>query len=80
MQRNRVLDHIVLLKVLPKIHGSRRRAEPVLEALAAFATNPDGPREAGDFEPTSAALPMSADKLRRMRRAAAINQFVSFTD
>jgi 5-methylcytosine-specific restriction enzyme B len=79
-ERNKVLDHIVLLKVLPKIHGSRRRAEPVLEALVAFATDPDGPHDGDDVEPAGAALPMTAEKLWRMRRAAAINQFVSFTD
>ncbi len=78
-ERHQVLDHVVLLKVLPKIHGSRRRAEPVLNALAAFAANPDGPPDVAGPD-SGPALPMSASKLRRMLRAATINQFVSFTD
>lgn len=79
-QRDRVLDHIVLLKILPKIHGSRRRAEPVLKTLAAFAVAPDGERSFSSVNPSTAALPLSAAKLRRMLRSAEINQFVSFTD
>ncbi|WP_328857222.1 DUF3578 domain-containing protein [Williamsia herbipolensis] len=79
-ERDQILDHIVLLKVLPKIHGSRRRAEPVLKALAAFANAPDGDPNRSTIEPSTAALPLSAAKLRRMLRSAEINQFVSFTD
>jgi 5-methylcytosine-specific restriction protein B len=78
--RDRALDHIVLLKILPKIHGSRRRAEPVLKVLAAFAVAPDGERDFSSVDPATAALPLSAAKLRRMLRSAEINQFVSFTD
>ncbi|WP_253645638.1 MrcB family domain-containing protein [Williamsia deligens] len=81
-ERNKALDLIVLLKILPKIHGSRRRAEPVLKSLAAFAATPDADADQGfalnDLD--MAALPLSASKLRRMLRSAEINQFVSFTD
>lgn len=79
-ERDHALDHIVLHKVLPKIHGSRRRAEPVLKKLAAFATDPEGPQEYSSIEPETAKLSLSAAKLRRMLRSAEINQFVSFTD
>jgi 5-methylcytosine-specific restriction protein B len=79
-KRDEALDHVVLLKVLPKIHGSRRRAEPVLKTLAAFATDPDGSRDFAPLDPLTALLPLSAAKLRRMLRSAEINQFVSFTD
>ena len=78
--RNAVLDHIVLLKVLPKIHGSRRRAEPVLKRLAAFAADPEGPHEISLEQGNLAALPMTMSKVRRMLNAVAIHQFVSFTD
>lgn len=78
--RDEALDHVVLLKILPKIHGSRRRAEPVLKTLAAFATDPAGSRDFAPVDPLTAALPFSAAKLRRMLRSAEINQFVSFTD
>lgn len=79
-ERDDILDHLVLLKVLPRIHGSRRRAEPVLKRLAAFAAAPEGPR---DFDPamlSDPAMPMTTAKLRRMLRSVEINQYVSFTD
>ena len=80
VERNALLDHLILLKILPRIHGSRRRAEPVLKRLAAFAADPDGPRELDSVAVDEPALPMTMSKLRRMLRAVEINQFVSFTD
>lgn len=78
-ERDHALDHLVLLKVLPKIHGSRRRAEPVLKMLASFAAEPEGVAEHPTFDPATAAMPLSASKIRRMLRDAEVNQFVSFT-
>jgi 5-methylcytosine-specific restriction protein B len=78
--RDELLDHLVLLKVLPRIHGSRRRAEPVLKRLAAFAAAPDGPVEFDASKLDNPALPMTMAKLRRMLRSVEINQYVSFTD
>lgn len=78
--RSALLDHLVLLKVLPRIHGSRRRAEPVLKRLAAFAANPDGPKELDSATAHEPALPMTMAKVQRMLRSVEINQYVSFTD
>jgi 5-methylcytosine-specific restriction endonuclease McrBC GTP-binding regulatory subunit McrB len=78
--RDAVLDHLVLLKILPKVHGSRRRVEPVLRRLAAFALDPDGSKDFDEADPRPPALPMTMSKVRRMLRAVEINQFVSFTD
>jgi len=78
--RDALLDHLVLLKILPRIHGSRRRAEPVLQRLAAFAASPDGPSDVDSPGLDGAALPMSMSKILRMLRSVEINQFVSFTD
>jgi 5-methylcytosine-specific restriction protein B len=78
--RDAALDHIVLFKILPRIHGSRRRVEPVLRGIAAYAADPDGP---SDFEAANLqnpALPMTMAKVQRMLRAVEINQFVSFTE
>lgn len=80
VDRNALLDHVVLLKILPRIHGSRRRAEPVLRRLAAFAADPEGPSEIDPAAVDDPAMPMTLAKLRRMLRAVEINQFVSFTD
>ncbi|MFE0748029.1 McrB family protein [Gordonia sp. NPDC058843] len=78
-ERNHALDHLVLLKVLPKIHGSRRRAEPVLKMLADFGADPDGAPGHQNVDPAAVALPLSVLKIQRMLRDAEVNQFVSFT-
>lgn len=75
-----LLDHLVLLKILPRIHGSRRRVEPVLQRIGAFAVDPDGPDQLESLAVDVPALPMTMAKVRRMLRSAEINQFVSFTD
>jgi 5-methylcytosine-specific restriction protein B len=70
--RDEVLDAIALTKVLPKIHGSRQRLQPVLEALIAFAEGlPETP------EPR---LPATVAKARRMLKVLQEAQFVSFTE
>jgi 5-methylcytosine-specific restriction protein B len=70
--RDEVLDVIALTKVLPKIHGSRQRLQPVLEALIAFAEgSPEGP------EPRLAATAVKAERMLTVLQEA---QFVSFTE
>lgn len=56
---NAALDTIVMQKVLPRIHGNRRRLEPVLEALGTFAYYPEtsGAGDATTGHSTSLALP-----------------------
>jgi len=82
------LDRQVLQKLLPRLHGSRRRLEPTLSALGRFcldltAKPPSGVDE--DFDPIAStevqpALPDSFDKIRRMTRNIRANQFASFTE
>jgi hypothetical protein len=67
-----VLDRVVLTKILPKLHGTRARLQPTLEALLAFA---QGGQQADD-----PLLPRSADKLERMLSVLIEAQFVSFTE
>lgn len=74
------LDHVVLLKILPRIHGSRRRAEPVLRKLREFAGGSAESQDEAAQDLVPPRLPMTANKVARMLRAAEINQFVSFTD
>jgi 5-methylcytosine-specific restriction enzyme B len=64
-----VLDLIVMQKLLPKVHGSRRRVEPVLNAVLAVAGGD------GDLR-----LPATHRKVSRMIDAVRANQFVSFTE
>jgi 5-methylcytosine-specific restriction enzyme B len=71
------LDLIVLQMILPRIHGSRPRVEPVLMALETYCTT----TEAGEAaEPSTPSLPFSLSKVQRMLRIVRANQFVSFTE
>jgi 5-methylcytosine-specific restriction protein B len=70
--RDEALDAIALTKVLPKIHGSRQRLEPVLRDLISFA---EGAPESIDER-----LPTTATKARRMLDVLLEAQFVSFTE
>lgn len=72
-----VLDHLVLQKVLPRINGSARELAPVLDALAAITAG-DGAGGESDAEGSTAALPLSADKLARMRAELDATHFTSF--
>lgn len=65
-----VLDLAMIQKVLPKVHGSRRRVEPVLTELAALARG-TGP---------TPRLPVTHDKILRMIDSVRANQFVSFAE
>lgn len=82
------LDTQVLQKILPRLHGSRRQLEPVLETVGKFcfdlaADSGDGRK--GGFDPVDPpdgdpVLPRSFDKVQRMTERLRINQFVSFTE
>ena len=84
-----VLDRIILQKLLPRLHGSRRRLELLLLGLCKYCVSsppPDLSDEAvANFDPErhpedQVALPQSFAKLRRMVRTLRANQFVSFSE
>jgi 5-methylcytosine-specific restriction protein B len=84
-----VLDRILMQKILPRLHGSRRRLETPLLMLAHYARilPSDITPEADLFEMKpdegdvdEARLPISFEKIRRMLRTVRTNQFASFTD
>jgi 5-methylcytosine-specific restriction protein B len=85
------LDRQVLQKILPRLHGARRRLEATLCALGRYcqdlAYEPGSayPGAPITFDPTRAdqevaKLPSSLDKIRRMTLTLRANQFTSFTD
>lgn len=82
------LDQQIYQKVLPRLHGSRRRLEPLLRALGRFCYDLSSTPTAGaatDFDPEAAhegqpKLPLSYQKIRRMFRSLRVNQFTSFTE
>ena len=83
------LDIQVMQKILPRLHGSRRRLEPVLRTVGKFCydLDPGGGRESGpeafdpiDHHAEDAKLTTSFDKVSRMLDHLRTNQFVSFTE
>jgi hypothetical protein len=75
--RDHALDVIAVTKLLPKVHGSRQRLEPVLRELITFAVGEvEGATEPG----ANARLPLTKDKLDRMLDTLLDAQFVSFTE
>jgi MoxR-like ATPase len=81
------LDQQVMQKILPRLHGNRKRLEATLCGLAQFCfslTAPAGLEEALrnniDFNVTDARLKTSAGKVLRMLRNLRTNQFAGFTE
>ena len=78
---NEVLDLIAMQKLLPRLHGSRRRLEPVLRDLMGWAGVEDASKDGDEVVVDgSARLPRTAAKLGRMLATLQANQFVSFTE
>jgi MoxR-like ATPase len=88
-----VLDDVLLQRLLPRLHGARRRMEPVLCGLARYAATGTtdladlGRAAAGGakrFDPEAPAssprLKGSFQKLARMTKAVRENQYVSFIE
>jgi 5-methylcytosine-specific restriction protein B len=83
------LDRQVLQKILPRLHGNRRRLEPTLCALGLFCYDLSYDDGGKDHVPPYNALnplvikpilPLSFAKVQRMLRSLRINQFASFTE
>ncbi|HYF78496.1 MAG TPA: EVE domain-containing protein [Symbiobacteriaceae bacterium] len=86
------LDLQIFQKVLPRLHGTRKRLEPTLCALAQFCYELDYQKESvmdgsapSQFNPLDkslgkAKLHRSFDKIRRMTRSLRANQFTGFTE
>lgn len=82
------LDRQIMQKILPRLHGSRRKLESALCALGAECVQsanevPDD--LAQRFDPLSPStlpviMPLSFDKIQRMLRALRLNQFTSFSE
>jgi 5-methylcytosine-specific restriction protein B len=84
---NDILDVFVLQKVLPRLNGSRRKLEPVLRSLGAFAFEKHAViGSAADFDvlaPPAGKQPVlrrTFAKVARLMRALHANQFASFAD
>jgi len=81
MTMNDILDASIVQKLLPKLHGSRKKLEPVLQKLWKLCfegTNKDLNISSENL--TKAIYPESADKIRRMYESATANGFTSFAE
>ena len=78
-----VFDFQLLQKVLPKLHGSKRRLEPLLLRLAGFCETGAVPAKDASYPDDLTAggivkFPLSRAKLVEMIEAVRRDQFVSF--
>lgn len=81
------IDIAIMQKLLPKLHGSRRKLCPVLETLGSFCITGNvsiikDVFEKADFDYNGAGVlyPLSLEKIARMYRGAIDNGFASFAE
>lgn len=89
MSVNDKIDIAIMQKLLPKLHGSRRKLCPILEVLASFCVtkNIDAStsflknKEPLNFKDNSSILyPLSLEKITRMYKGAIDNGFASYAE
>ncbi|MFZ7143769.1 MAG: DUF3578 domain-containing protein, partial [Bacteroidota bacterium] len=84
---NQKIDIAIIQKLLPKLHGSRRKLCPVLETLGSFCITGNvsiikDVFDNADFEYNGDIVlyPLSLEKISRMYRGAIDNGFASFAE
>ena len=75
------IDTAILQKLLPKLHGSRKKLVPVLTSLWQLCLNDGVTKEIDtEFNATDFKYPESAEKIQRMYKAVVDNGFTSFAE
>ena len=81
MTENDILDAAIVQKLLPKLHGSRKKLEPALKALWGLCMEAEHTTDAITRDNVKfAKFPESADKIQRMMQTALDNGFTSFAE
>lgn len=87
MQLNEKLDIAIIQKLLPKLHGSRRKLCPVLASIASFCIRGEinvekdvFGKEDFNFDDPLVIYPLSLEKIWRMYNSAIDNGFASFAE
>ena len=82
MTDKEAIDSAIVQKLLPKLHGSRKRVMPVLEQLWKLCQEglPEEKKSLDADSEVKIIYKLSADKIRRMRNAAIDNGFTSFAE
>lgn len=78
-----IIDAAIIQKLLPKLHGSRKKIEPTLKALWNLCVNDEelNLETISQFpEESNMKYPLSAEKIWRMFRIAQDNGFTSFAE
>lgn len=83
--KEQILDAAIMQKLLPKVHGSRRKLEPVLKTLGklCFADDSDTDKYFGTKVVPDAELvkyPISLEKILRMYNGLIDNGFTSYAE
>ena len=84
----RIMDAAIMQKLLPKVHGSRRKLEPILKTLGSICLTPGqefdsflSPKSEIDFTDTSKVkYPISLEKILRMFNSLISNGFTSYAE
>lgn len=81
------LDIAIMQKLLPKLHGSRRKLSPILETLGSFCVKADFKvvkdvfeKDNFDYSNENVLYPLSLEKIARMYKGAVENGFASFAE
>ena len=82
MSKEEVLDVAILQKLLPKLHGSRKKLEPALKGLWKLCFDPSikDTMQIARENVEKAIYKESADKILRMYESAYANGFTSFAE
>ena len=82
LQKENAIDTAILQKLLPKLHGSRKKLDPVLQKLwkLCFARDIQDTTAIDAANVEKAIYKESADKICRMYKSAADNGFTSFAE
>lgn len=81
MTEDEILDAAIVQKLLPKLHGSRKKLEPALKALWGICMQENHAMEAiAQDNVQYAKFPEAADKIQRMMQTALENGFTSFAE
>ena len=81
------LDVAIMQKLLPKLHGSRRKLCPILETLGSFCLKEDlkvvkdvFEKDNFDYSNENVLYPVSLEKIARMYKGAVDNGFASYAE
>lgn len=81
MGTDEAIDTAILQKLLPKLHGSRKKLVPVLTSLWKLCLKDGVSKEIdAEFNATDFKYPESAEKIQRMYHAVVDNGFTSFAE